>query len=102
MTSDPEEPGGFTWQYYRKQAVGYQRQLWLVETKISAYWVAALNAVVTRDKRAAWFATPIGKEDTAEGFEFSSLKGERVLLLQKIQAAAAMSTMLYLQDKGES
>jgi hypothetical protein len=86
------------WADYREQAIELQAQLREVEKKIGVYWTAALDAA-DGDKRAAWFATPVGKEDTAEGYEFSSLKGERVLLLQKIQAAATMSMMLYQQSE---
>lgn len=102
MTSEPDpEEMVLTWQFYRKQAIGYQKLLRLVEMKISIYWTAALDAA-DGDKRAAWYVTNIGMEDTPEGFEYSSLKGERILLLKKIQAATAMSTMLYMQDRGES
>ena len=88
------------YRYYRRQAFGYQKQLRACEEKIAVIWDAALLATQGDDRAAAYIV--LFDENTQHGFEFASLKGERSLLLQQIQAAAAMSTMLYVQDRGES
>lgn len=80
------------WQYYRDLAIGYQNDLRICEARIDEIWQGALVSA-QGDKRAAW-VTHLKKEESLLAYEFSSLKGDRALLLAKITAAAAMGTML--------
>jgi hypothetical protein len=85
------------WFYYRQQAIGLQQQLAVVEKKIQLIWDQAIRAAANK-KRAAWYVI-LKNETTEHGYEFSTLKGERTLLLEQITAAATMSIMLYQQGE---